>query len=119
MEKGESAYTQQKYKRAIDIYKTLINKFPNREEKYTRMGHGFSHMLQMVNDDIRKNVDTKEKEKEQNKIEDKEKAYKLYAMKEMSKAKIIDKRSEKGIKGERDLLSIASLFRNILSFNLY
>ena len=29
----------------------------------------------------------------------------LYAMKEMSKAKIIDKRSEKGIKGERDLLS--------------
>ena len=30
---------------------------------------------------------------------------KLYAMKEMSKAKIIDKRSEKGIKDERDLLS--------------
>ena len=29
----------------------------------------------------------------------------LYAMKEMSKAKIIDKRSEKGIKGERELLS--------------
>ena len=26
-------------------------------------------------------------------------------MKEMSKAKIIDKRSEKGIKGERELLS--------------
>ena len=51
------------------------NKYPNREEKYTRMGHGFSHMLQMVNDDIRKNVDTKEKEKEKNKIEDKEKEY--------------------------------------------
>ena len=51
------------------------NKYPNREEKYTRMGHGFSHMLQMVNDDIRKNVDNKEKEKERNKIEDKEKDY--------------------------------------------
>ena len=51
------------------------NKYPNREEKYTRMGHGFSHMLQMVNDDIRKNVDSKEKEKERNKFEDKEKEY--------------------------------------------
>ena len=51
------------------------NKYPNREEKYTRMGHGFSHMLQMVNDDIRKNVDNKEKEKERNKFEDKEKDY--------------------------------------------
>ena len=51
------------------------NKYPNREEKYTRMGHGFSHMLQMVNDDIRKNVDNKEKEKERNKFEDKEKEY--------------------------------------------
>ena len=49
------------------------NKYPNREEKYTRMGHGFSHMLQMVNDDIRKSVDNKEKEK--NKIDDKEKDY--------------------------------------------
>ena len=54
------------------------NKYPNREEKYTRMGHGFSHMLQMVNDDIRKNVDNKEKEKEKEKnkiIEDREKDY--------------------------------------------
>ena len=51
------------------------NKYPNREEKYTRMGHGFSHMLQMVNDDIRKNVDNKEKEKERSKLEDKEKDY--------------------------------------------
>ena len=49
------------------------NKYPNREEKYTRMGHGFSHMLQMVNDDIRKNVDNKEKDR--NKIDDKEKDY--------------------------------------------
>ena len=51
------------------------NKYPNREEKYTRMGHGFSHMLQMVNDDIRKNVDNKEKEKEKdyNSDEDKKK----------------------------------------------
>ena len=40
------------------------NKYPNRDEKYSRMGHGFSHMLQMVNDDIRKNVDNKEKEKD-------------------------------------------------------
>ena len=51
------------------------NKYPNREEKYTRMGHGFSHMLQMVNDDIRKNVDNKEKEKDRSKLEDKEKDY--------------------------------------------
>ena len=51
------------------------NKYPNREEKYTRMGHGFSHMLQMVNDDIRKNVDNKEKNDNKNKIEDKEKDY--------------------------------------------
>ena len=51
------------------------NKYPNREEKYTRMGHGFSHMLQMVNDDIRKNVDNKEKEKDRNKTDDKEKDY--------------------------------------------
>ena len=51
------------------------NKYPNREEKYTRMGHGFSHMLQMVNDDIRKNIDNKEKEKERSKLEDKEKDY--------------------------------------------
>ena len=42
------------------------NKYPNREEKYTRMGHGFSHMLQMVNDDIRKNVENKEKNKDKN-----------------------------------------------------
>ena len=30
---------------------------------------------------------------------------KLYAMKEMNKAKIIDKKSEKSVKSERDLLS--------------
>jgi len=46
------------------------NKYPNREEKYTRMGHGFSHMLQMVNDDIRKNVDNKEKSKDKNSEKD-------------------------------------------------
>ncbi len=28
------------------------NKYPNRDEKTYRMGHGFSRMLQMVNDDI-------------------------------------------------------------------
>ena len=48
------------------------NKYPNREEKYTRMGHGFSHMLQLVNDDIRKNVDNKEKIKEKDKNNEKE-----------------------------------------------
>lgn len=46
------------------------NKYPNREEKYSRMGHGFSHMLQMVNDDIRKNVDNKEKSKDKNSEKD-------------------------------------------------
>ena len=57
------------------------NKYPNRDEKYSRMGHGFSHMLQMVNDDIRKNVDNKEKEKDnkernmKNEDKDKEKDY--------------------------------------------
>ena len=48
------------------------NKYPNREERYTRMGHGFSHMLQLVNDDIRKNVDNKEKSKEKDKNNEKE-----------------------------------------------
>ena len=48
------------------------NKYPNREEKYTRMGHGFSHMLQLVNDDIRKNVDNKEKSREKDKSNEKE-----------------------------------------------
>ena len=48
------------------------NKYPNREEKYSRMGHGFSHMLQLVNDDIRKNVDSKEKIKDKDKSNEKE-----------------------------------------------
>ena len=48
------------------------NKYPNREEKYSRMGHGFSHMLQLVNDDIRKNVDNKEKSKNKDKTNEKE-----------------------------------------------
>ena len=48
------------------------NKYPIREDKYTRMGHGFSHMLQLVNDDIRKNVDHKEKSKERDKSNEKE-----------------------------------------------
>ena len=34
------------------------NKYPSREEKNYRMGHGFSRMLQMVNDDIMKNTNT-------------------------------------------------------------
>ena len=32
------------------------NKYPTREDKSYRMGHGFSRMLQMVNDDIMKNT---------------------------------------------------------------
>ena len=48
------------------------NKYPNREERYTRMGHGFSHMLQLVNYDIRKNVDNKEKSKDKDKNNEKE-----------------------------------------------
>ena len=34
------------------------NKYPQREDKTYRMGHGFSRMLQMVNDDIMKSTDT-------------------------------------------------------------
>ena len=34
------------------------NKYPSRDEKTYRMGHGFSRMLQMVNDDIMKNTNT-------------------------------------------------------------
>ena len=48
------------------------NKYPNREEKYTRMGHGFSHMLQMVNDDIRKNENNEENENENENNEENE-----------------------------------------------
>ena len=36
------------------------NKYPNREEKTYRMGHGFSRMLQMVNEEIIKNIESKE-----------------------------------------------------------
>ena len=34
------------------------NKYPSREDKTYRMGHGFSRMLQMVNDDIMKSTNT-------------------------------------------------------------
>ena len=36
------------------------NKYPTREEKTYRMGHGFSRMLQMVNEEIIKNIENKE-----------------------------------------------------------
>ena len=36
------------------------NKYPNREDKTYRMGHGFSRMLQMVNEEIIKNIESKE-----------------------------------------------------------
>jgi len=36
------------------------NKYPSREEKTYRMGHGFSRMLQMVNEEIIKNIESKE-----------------------------------------------------------
>ena len=32
------------------------NKYPSRDEKNYRMGHGFSKMLQLVNDDIMRNT---------------------------------------------------------------
>ena len=34
------------------------NKYPSREDKTYRMGHGFSRMLQMVNDDIMRSTNT-------------------------------------------------------------
>ena len=34
------------------------NKYPSRDEKTYRMGHGFSRMLQMVNDDIMRSTNT-------------------------------------------------------------
>ena len=34
------------------------NKYPSREDKTHRMGHGFSRMLQMVNDDIMRSTNT-------------------------------------------------------------
>jgi len=37
------------------------NKYPNREEKSYRMGHGFSRMLQMVNEEIIKSIEKKDK----------------------------------------------------------
>ena len=36
------------------------NKYPNREDKNYRMGHGFSRMLQMVNEEIIKNIENKD-----------------------------------------------------------
>ena len=38
------------------------NKYPNRDEKSYRMGHGFSRMLQMINEDKKKMQEIKEKE---------------------------------------------------------
>ena len=34
------------------------NKYPSRDDKTYRMGHGFSRMLQMVNDDIKRSTNT-------------------------------------------------------------
>ena len=34
------------------------NKYPSRDDKAYRMGHGFSRMLQLVNDDLMKNTNT-------------------------------------------------------------
>ena len=36
------------------------NKYPSREDKTYRMGHGFSRMLQMVNEEIIKNLENRE-----------------------------------------------------------
>ena len=38
------------------------NRYPNRDEKSYRMGHGFSRMLQMINDDKKKLLENKEKD---------------------------------------------------------
>jgi len=38
------------------------NRYPNRDEKSYRMGHGFSRMLQMINEDKKKMLDMKEKD---------------------------------------------------------
>ena len=38
------------------------NRYPNRDEKSYRMGHGFSRMLQMINEDKKKLQDLKEKD---------------------------------------------------------
>ena len=38
------------------------NRYPNRDEKSYRMGHGFSRMLQMINEDKRKSQEMKEKD---------------------------------------------------------
>ncbi len=38
------------------------NRYPNRDEKSYRMGHGFSRMLQMINEDKKKYQDMKEKD---------------------------------------------------------
>ena len=38
------------------------NRYPNRDEKSYRMGHGFSRMLQMLNEDKKKMLEIKEKD---------------------------------------------------------
>ena len=38
------------------------NRYPNRDEKSYRMGHGFSRMLQMINEDKKKMQEIKEKD---------------------------------------------------------
>ena len=43
------------------------NKYPMREEKYSRMGHGFSHILQMMNDEIKHSIEKENKNKESKK----------------------------------------------------
>ena len=43
------------------------NKYPMREEKYSRMGHGFSHILKMMNDDIKQSIEKEFKNKENKK----------------------------------------------------
>ena len=50
------------------------NKYPNRDEKSYRMGHGFSRMLQLVNDDIMKTVEKGYSSDEEKKSEIKNKS---------------------------------------------
>jgi hypothetical protein len=49
------------------------NKYPNREENKTyRMGHGFSHMLQMINEGLMKETSEALKEEEKKKVKKEE-----------------------------------------------
>ena len=51
------------------------NKYPNRDDKSYRMGHGFSRMLQMVNNDIIKSMENKSMKDNKGYASDEDKKY--------------------------------------------